>query len=68
MKKKLHLYFYVYERVKYSLVERYDFSEICVLNMNIYTYALVEKYDFSETRKYVCTSFTSMITTTSISP
>ena len=38
--------------------ERYDFSEICVLA------ALVKRYDFSEIRKYVCCSFTSMITTT----
>ena len=41
-----------------ALVERYDFSEICVLS------ALVERYDFSEIRKYVCCSFTSMITKT----
>ena len=41
-----------------ALVERYDFSEICVLS------GLVERYDFSEIRKNVCCSFTSMITTT----
>ena len=52
--------------------ERYDFSEICVLAALVERYfseiciflALVKRYDFSEIRKYVCCSFTSMITMT----